>query len=167
MEFIKTLHVIGFKNSGKTTLLNRWIQVLKKQHYTVSVIKHHGHKSKLAMPDETKDSMQYIAHGADASFVSGGGFTQQIFQTEMDYDTLIKCASLQSPDIILVEGFKKTTSPKVVIVRNQSDWDQLKQLDGIVLVVGDVTQHHYDQIHSRDDELALNEWLLQWIKTYK
>ena len=31
MEVMKTLHVVGFKNSGKTTLIARWVRLLKKE----------------------------------------------------------------------------------------------------------------------------------------
>lgn len=164
MESIKTLHVVGYKNSGKTTLLKRWIKRLKEHNYTVSVMKHHGHKSRLAMPEEAKDSMQYLKMGADASFVSGGGFTQQIYQTEMDYGSLKRYASIQKPDIILVEGYKKIHCPKVVLVRQPSDWKTLKNLSEIALVVGDVDQSIYEQITSREDQAAIDAWLLNWIK---
>lgn len=37
------LQIIGFKNSGKTTLLNALIRASRKENYTVSAIKHDAH----------------------------------------------------------------------------------------------------------------------------
>src|SRR5699024_11585974 len=102
--YIKTLHVVVFKNSGISSLLTNWIRLAKEQGLKVAVIKHHGHGAKLDMPDERKDSMQYISAGADASLVSGGGFTQHILQQELTYQQLHALATLEKPDVILVEG---------------------------------------------------------------
>ncbi len=64
MAAMKILHVVGFKNSGKTTLVSRWVRLLKEQGCTVSVIKQHGHHGKhgkLKMPDATTDSMKFFS----------------------------------------------------------------------------------------------------------
>src|SRR5690625_1491887 len=106
MGSVKTLHVVGFKNSGKTTLINRWIRLLKKNDYTVSVLKHHGHGAKLAMPDETKDSMQYLKSGADVSLVAGGGNTQHMINHEASFSELKQLALWNQPDVLLIEGYK-------------------------------------------------------------
>ena len=73
---MKTLHIVGFKNSGKTTLIARWVRLLKKEGFTVSVLKHHGHSRPLEMPDPETDSMQFFDSGADVSVVAGGGAVQ-------------------------------------------------------------------------------------------
>ena len=33
MGIMKTLHVVGYKNSGKTTLIARWVRLLKEQRF--------------------------------------------------------------------------------------------------------------------------------------
>src|SRR5699024_6419891 len=103
---VKTLHVVGFKNSGKTTLINRWIRLLKAHDYKVTVLKHHGHGTKLDMPDANKDSMQYLHNGADVSLVAGGGFTQHMINYEASFVQLKELAIWNEPDVILVEGYK-------------------------------------------------------------
>ncbi|MFD2131320.1 molybdopterin-guanine dinucleotide biosynthesis protein B [Pseudogracilibacillus auburnensis] len=162
---IKTLHVVGFKNSGKTTLLNRWIRLLKEKGHHVSVIKHHGHGAKLDMPDETKDSMQYLYSGADVSLVSGGGFTQHIANREASFKELKQLASWNHSDIMLVEGYKAEQGEKVVLINREEDWQELKSVEGIVLVVGLESPCTYPQIDSREEVAQLDEWLLKWIKS--
>lgn len=159
---MKTLQIVGFKNSGKTTLISSWIQLLKANGLRVAVIKHHGHGAKLSMPDESKDSMQYLEHGADASIVSGGGYTQHILQRELDFAALKKLALLEDPDILFVEGYKDSPGEKVVLVGEQSDWNELQLLENIKLVVGLNEICSYPQIKTREDSTALNAWIITW-----
>src|SRR5699024_442642 len=164
MEFIKTLHIIGYKNSGKTTLMNHWIGYLKSFDYKVVAIKHHGHGARLAMPDEGKDSMQYIQHGADVSLVSGGGHTQQIIQQESSFQELMELAARTKPDVILVEEYKDEVGEKVALVSSDEEWESLQKIDGISLVVGEVEATGYEQISSRNYRDQLDTWLRTWLR---
>ncbi len=157
--------MVGFKNSGKTTLLTHWIRLAKEHELKVAVIKHHGHGAQLDMPDERKDSIQYISSGADASLVAGGGFTQYILQQQLNYEQLIQLAKWAAPDIILVEGYKDETGEKVVLVREQDDWESLQYLEQIALVIGlDEEMEHYDQIAHREERAALDQWFMSWLQ---
>lgn len=57
---MKILQVVGFKNSGKTTMISRWVRLLKENGLTVAVVKHHGHASSLALPDKETDGVQFL-----------------------------------------------------------------------------------------------------------
>ena len=163
MGSVKTLHVVGFKNSGKTTLINRWVRLLKEKGYNVSVVKHHGHGAKLDMPDAKKDSMQYLHNGADVSLVAGGGFTQHMINREASFPELKQLAVWNDPDVVLIEGYKAEEGAKVVLIRNDEDWQELKNIEGIKLVVGLESTCPYPQIESREKTKMLDEWLLDWI----
>lgn len=164
MEPVKTLHIVGYKNSGKTTLITNWIKRLNEAGKKVAVIKHHGHGAKLAMPAEHKDSMRYLTAGAGTSIVSGGGFTQHMLQEELDFAALYEMALADEPDVVLVEGYKMEAGAKVVLVREEADWDSLKQLHDILLVVGlEADVPGKDQIPARAHQKALDAWLLKWL----
>lgn len=165
MGLVKTLHVVGFKNSGKTTLINRWIKLVKEHGYSISVLKHHGHGAKLDMPDAKKDSMQYLHSGADVSLVAGGGFTQHMINREASFIELKELAVWNKPDVILVEGYKAEKGEKVVLARSHEDWDELRSVDGIALVVGLEGVCEHPQIQSREQTDELDSWLLNWLKT--
>ncbi|MEI3613676.1 molybdopterin-guanine dinucleotide biosynthesis protein B [Pseudogracilibacillus sp. SO30301A] len=165
MGSVKTLHIVGFKNSGKTTLINRWVRLLKEKGYNVAVVKHHGHGSKLDMPDAKKDSMQYLYNGADVSLVAGGGFTQHMINREASFKELKQLAVWNNPDVVLIEGYKAEQGEKVVLVRNEEDWQELKSIEGIVLVIGLESTSTYHQIKSRNETKTLDAWLLDWIAT--
>lgn len=163
MGSVKTLHVVGYKNSGKTTLMNHWIRLLTEKGYRVHAIKHHGHKAPLAMPDERKDSMTYVKSGAHASFVSGGSFTQHIINEALTFQQLKGLAMVQAPDVILVEGYKREVGDKVVLSRNMEDWESLRCVAGIRLVVGVAKSNSIPIIESRNDYAKLDAWLLRYI----
>lgn len=167
MATMKTLHVVGFKNSGKTTLVSRWVRLLKQNGYSVSVIKQHGHHGKhgkLKMPDANTDSMKFFNNGADLSIVSGGGAVQMMLNESPDFQRLKQLATIDRPDVLLIEGFKEEMGPKVVLVKEAADWETLKQLQTIELVVG--LSHEtipFTQISSRNNEEELDQWLLSWM----
>ena len=128
MGFVKTLHVVGYKNSGKTTLVARWVRLLKEKGLSVAVLKHHGHGGKPEMPDAETDTMQFLADGADVSVVAGGGAVQLIWNEEPDFETLKEMASFRKPDILFIEGYKNEFGDKVVLLRAEEDWVSLTEV---------------------------------------
>ncbi|WP_172372532.1 molybdopterin-guanine dinucleotide biosynthesis protein B [Sporosarcina jiandibaonis] len=161
---MKTLHIVGFKNSGKTTLITRWIRLVKKQGLSVAVLKHHGHKSPLDMPDSTTDSMQFLNSGADVSAVSGGGAVQFHMNEELDFRRMKEIASIGKPDILLIEGYKEERGDKVVLLRSKNDWEELKRLDNIKLVVEqNDNSADFQRSISRSHEAELDSWFLNWL----
>jgi molybdopterin-guanine dinucleotide biosynthesis adapter protein len=161
---MKTLHVVGFKNSGKTTLITRWIRLVKKQGLSVAVLKHHGHQSPLNMPDSTTDSMQFLNSGADVSAVSGGGAVQFHMNEELGFERMKEIASLGNPDILLIEGYKEESGDKVVLIRSQTDWEKLKSLHNVQLVVEQSDNlTDFQPSISRSHEEQLDSWFLSWL----
>lgn len=102
---MKTLHVVGFKNSGKTTLIARWVRLLKKAGMTVAVLKHHGHHAPLDMPDT--DTIQFFNSGADVSVVAEAGTVQLLMNAEPSFTRMKKIATIDNPAILLIEGYKE------------------------------------------------------------
>ncbi|MFD1864166.1 molybdopterin-guanine dinucleotide biosynthesis protein B [Planococcus chinensis] len=132
MENMKILQVVGYKNSGKTTLMNRLIALAQETGKKVSAIKHHGHGGKPDLPPAGTDSTQFLANGAASSLVYGGGLVQlHLERQEADLEKFIGFSKLIDPDFILIEGFKDAPYPKAVLVRSGEDWDTLKGLSDI------------------------------------
>jgi molybdopterin-guanine dinucleotide biosynthesis protein B len=160
---VKTLHVVGYKNSGKTTLIARWVRLLKDKGFSVAVLKHHGHGGQPAMPDSATDTMQFFDSGADVSIVAGGGAVQLLLNEEPEFAALKGLAMIGKPDYLLIEGYKNEQGEKIVLLRDKEDWESLSELDSIQLVIGgteSVTGISY--IKSRLDVEQLDLWLLDW-----
>lgn len=136
MEAVRILQVVGFKNSGKTTLMNRLIALTRNSGMKVSAIKHHGHGGRPELPPQGTDSTRFLASGAASSLVYGDGLVQMHLQDpEADLKTFIGFSLLAKPDLVLIEGFKGSDYPKIVLVRSQEDWRELGALSNIQLVI--------------------------------
>lgn len=123
--------IAGFKNSGKTTLVQAVIRELQKRGVAAVTIKHHGHGGK---PDvlEDKDTSLHMKAGALASLAEGeGSILIQADRLDWPLERLIQLMSAFGPDIILIEGYKKECYPKAVIVRNLEEAEDLSRLDNI------------------------------------
>ncbi|CEG26086.1 molybdopterin-guanine dinucleotide biosynthesis protein B [Bacillus sp. B-jedd] len=124
--------VVGYQNSGKTTLSESMIKILKEAGCRVASIKHHGHGGK---PDvlEQKDSARHLAAGAEAVLVEGAG--RLLIHSEKDEWTLEEQLTLLSafkPDLILIEGHKHAAYPKILLLRNEEDERLLHELKNIL-----------------------------------
>lgn len=159
---MKVLQVVGFKNSGKTTLISRWIRLLKKQGMTVAVLKHHGHQSSLERPADHTDGVQYIDNGANASLVAGAGNAQILLNEEPSFSQLIEYVKISKPDVLLIEGFKNQNERKVVLLREQEDWNHLEGLRNIELVI----PHDGTEGFQYLTEAEIDKWFLQWIEEH-
>jgi molybdopterin-guanine dinucleotide biosynthesis adapter protein len=131
----RIFQVVGYQNSGKTTIITKILNVLKANRVSAAVIKHHGHGGK---PDvyEQKDSARHIENGAIASIVEGDG--RIILQAEKKEWTLeeeIQVLKCFRPEIILIEGHKKESYPKLLIVKEQEDIESLMKLDNIKFIL--------------------------------
>ncbi|MFS4465862.1 molybdopterin-guanine dinucleotide biosynthesis protein B [Staphylococcus haemolyticus] len=151
------LQIVGFKNSGKTTLMQHTIQFLKSYGYTIATIKHHGHIGEdITLQEDHVDHMKHFNSGADQSIVQGEHYQQTVTRaykqnlTQMiDQSVTIDC------NIILVEGFKDEHFDKVVVYQTTEELERLKQLTGV--------KYCYD-VHDNHALSHYDNWLLQWIE---
>lgn len=160
---MKTLHLVGYKNSGKTTLLERWIVLAKAQGHSVAVLKHHGHGGPIELSPEKTDTMRFFKTGADAALVAGGGSSQLLLNEEPSFAELKHLAAYRQPDILLIEGYKEEQGAKAVLVRSTEDWQSLQNFEGIRLVIGEVTAPRQTVITSRDSTEQLDSWFTEWL----
>lgn len=160
---MKTLHIVGYKNSGKTTLLERWISVVKAKGLKVAVLKHHGHGGQIELPSIVTDTSRFFDKGADATLVAGGGSAQLLLNNEPTFGALKALVTYDSPDVLLIEGYKDERGAKVVLVRSCEDWDTLQVLEGVQLVIGEVVHSEYSIIKDRGNSMQLDNWFTDWL----
>ncbi|KGL37696.1 molybdopterin-guanine dinucleotide biosynthesis protein B [Listeria sp. SHR_NRA_18] len=119
--------ITGFKKSGKTTLTNCFVQQLKAQDYTVAVIKHDAHAFAIDHPDT--DSYSFRESGADIVALSSS--SQHAIMVDQGITLKDMIASLPPTDVILIEGYKEASFPKIVMVRDAEDVATLETLQAI------------------------------------
>ena len=109
--------VVGWKNSGKTTLMTSMISELTGRGFDVSVIKHAHVKFDVDHPG--RDSFKMREAGARQVMLSSPrrfAVMRELGEApEMTFDELLPYAG--SCDLVLVEGYKRDAYPKIEIRR--------------------------------------------------
>ncbi|MEA3240170.1 MAG: molybdopterin-guanine dinucleotide biosynthesis protein B [Pseudomonadota bacterium] len=108
--------LVGTSNSGKTTLLTRLIGIFKQRGFKVGTIKHHLHP--FDIDHEGKDSRRHQQAGADATVITAPSQTALIRKTDSQMDPEeITSHYLNDMDLVLIEGFKHSSFPKIEVHR--------------------------------------------------
>ncbi len=104
--------VTGWKNSGKTTLVERLVSEFVRRGWTVATVKHAHHDVDIDQPGT--DSYRHRAAGATEVALVGG--LRYAIMREQDEPGLAEVLARLSPaDLILVEGFKRELHPKIEV----------------------------------------------------
>ncbi|MCC7276120.1 MAG: molybdopterin-guanine dinucleotide biosynthesis protein B [Alphaproteobacteria bacterium] len=113
----KILGLAGWSGSGKTTLLSRLIPELVARGLTVSTIKHAHHAFDVDQPG--KDSYVHRTAGATEVMVASGlRFALMHELRGAPEPPLTELLARMSPvDLVLVEGFKRDSHPKLEVHR--------------------------------------------------
>lgn len=120
------LAVSGWKNAGKTTLIERLIPKLTEAGLQVAVIKHDGHGFEPDVPGT--DSSRFFQAGACASIVCDGAKYSLTRRKRASAEELF----LLSPDadLFLLEGFKESGYPKMEILSEDPKKQPIPGLKG-------------------------------------
>ena len=109
--------VVGWKNSGKTTLMANLIRELTHRGFAVSVIKHAHAKFEIDHPG--RDSFEMREAGARQVILSSPrrfALMRELGDApEMTFEELLSYAG--PCDLVLVEGYKREAYPKIEIRR--------------------------------------------------
>ncbi len=160
--------VVGYSNSGKTTLVEQLLHAATMNGKRVATIKHHGHANKLATLDQGKDSSRHRQAGALGSAVVANGILQLQIEQERSWgvDEVLGMYQALQLDAVLIEGFKYEAFPKIAIVRNHADYESLKTLANVkALLCWDDFAHSSESVVTfrTSESLQLASWLLeQW-----
>ncbi len=124
MNLIQNKKIIGFaahSGTGKTTLIKEIIKILIKLDYRVSVIKHAHHDFDIDLPG--KDSYEIRKSGAENMLVSSKNrwalMHENKYHDELSLIDLIGKLDNLKYDLILIEGFKTESFPKIELYREE------------------------------------------------
>jgi molybdopterin-guanine dinucleotide biosynthesis protein MobB len=116
-----TVNVVAFvakSNTGKTTLLEQVIRELKNRGYKVGAIKHDAHSFDIDHPG--KDSHRLTAAGADTMLITSQEKLALIKRHDVSPPLEQLVATYFSDvDIVLTEGFKMSSLPKIEVHRKE------------------------------------------------
>ncbi|MEL7106900.1 MAG: molybdopterin-guanine dinucleotide biosynthesis protein B [Pseudomonadota bacterium] len=110
---MKVWGVVGWKNAGKTGLMERLVTEFTQRGLTVSTIKHAHHGFDVDQPG--KDSHRHREAGAREVIVASAARYAVLHELrdvpEPPLEALI--ARLSPVDLVLVEGYKRDRHPKI------------------------------------------------------
>ena len=140
---MKTIAVIGWKNSGKTTLVSRLVAHLKKKKFKVGVVKHAHHSFDIDHPNT--DSYKIREAGSYKTTIVSEkrlAHIEEKISPEIDIEDLIKLN--EGCDILIFEGFKKIKKLSKIEVNLKKNKKELlyKSFDNVKLLVSDDKSEH-------------------------
>ena len=128
---MKRIHLIGRKNSGKTTLVVELIEELTQRGFKVGAIKHTGHAYELDTPG--KDSHRHRQAGSSPAAIIAGPLMGVYLPSDGAYE---KLAHLYADcDLVIVEGDNKTSAAKIEIWRKEVSEEPIAAKDKDVCAV--------------------------------
>lgn len=118
---MKLFGVVGWKNSGKTTLVAGLVTELKSRGYSVSTVKHAHHAFDLDQPG--RDSYKHREAGAQEVVISSGNrwALMHELQGEDEYRLPDLLEKMTPVDIVIIEGFKREPHAKIECHRATSE----------------------------------------------
>ncbi|WP_308636041.1 molybdopterin-guanine dinucleotide biosynthesis protein B [Paenibacillus silvisoli] len=122
------LQIVGYKNSGKTTMLAALTKRLKQAGYTVGTAKHDAHDFTMDTPGT--DTWKHQEAGADITAISSASRSAIISKRPEPLSDLL--AHMRHVDIVLVEGFKQERYPKLILLRSPEDFPLLELTNAIM-----------------------------------
>lgn len=110
---MKVYGVTGWKNSGKTHLMERLVAEMVRRGLVVSTVKHAHHGADVDQP--TRDSFRHRAAGAQEVILASPARWALMHELrgapEPPLEALL--ARLSPADLVLVEGYKGAPHPKI------------------------------------------------------
>ncbi len=129
--------IVGWKNSGKTYFVQKLINYFNSKNLKVASIKHAHHEFNIDKPGT--DSYLHRQAGSQEVIVSSSKRWVKINELrnteEKNLNDLL--LELDSPDIVIVEGFKNESHPKIEIVKEDSNDYLFYKVNNVIGIVSD------------------------------
>jgi len=126
--------IIGWKNAGKTSLMERLVAEITGRGFTVSTVKHVHHDVDLDQPG--KDTWRHRQAGASEVVLASAhrfALMREHRGPEPDLATIL--ARMAPVDLVLVEGYKRDAHRKVEVFRDATGQHLIQPADPLVRAV--------------------------------
>ncbi|MFM9280165.1 molybdopterin-guanine dinucleotide biosynthesis protein B [Paenibacillus jiagnxiensis] len=160
--------IVGYKNTGKTTLLASIVSTLKAEGYRMAVIKHDAHGFDMDHPGT--DTYKHREAGAEGIAIVSAGRTAVLEARAAGLNELI--GRFETYDCILIEGFKEAPFPKLVMIKETGDTGLLGSLPCVAGAVcwPDMTEQVQQQfagltVYGIEDAERIARWIEERMKS--
>ena len=133
---VPILGFAAYSGTGKTTLLTKIIPLLKEKNIRLGILKHAHHDFDIDQPG--KDSYELRKSGANMMLIASRKRWALMVENETSLpepslQTLIGQMDTSSLDLILVEGFKHESIPKIELHRHELNKDYMYPNDNSII----------------------------------
>lgn len=126
--------VIGWKNAGKTSLMERLVAEISGRGFRVSTVKHVHHDVDLDQPG--KDTYRHRTAGAEEVVLASADRMALLREHRGSEPDLAVILTRMAPvDLVLVEGYKRDSHPKIEVYRREAGHDLIQTGDPMVRAV--------------------------------
>lgn len=153
--------ITGWKNSGKTGLMERLVTEITGRGLTVSTVKHAHHSFDVDQPG--RDSHRHRVAGATEVLLSSRNRWALMHELRAaDEPPLAELLTRLSPvDLVLVEGYKRDRHPKIEAHRAGTGQPLIAPGDDTVRAIASDTPLETDRrLFDLDDTRAIADFLL-------
>mgnify|MGYP002735408896 CR=1 FL=1 len=158
---MKIYGVIGWKNSGKTSLMERLVADITGRGFSVSTVKHVHHSVDLDHPG--KDTFRHRAAGArEVVLASADRLAILVEHRGPEPELPAVLARLAPVDLVLVEGYKRDAHPKLEVWREETGQPLIQPGDPLVRAVAtDATSTLPVPVLDLNDTRAVADFILR------
>ena len=159
----------AFSGTGKTTLLEKLIPLLRAQNIRIAMVKHAHHAFDIDTPG--KDSYRLRKAGARQMLIASSQrqalMTENTTPQEPRLGELVTRLDLDTIDLVLVEGFKQVPFPKIELHRKALGKTLLYPEDPDIIAVASDHPADCGELPSLDinDTAAIAAFIVRWLAT--
>ena len=160
---MKVYGIVGWKNSGKTTLVERLVTEITSRGFSVSTVKHAHHT--FDVDHEGKDSFRHRAAGATEVLLASRNRWALMHEirdgAEPPLSELLE--KISPVELVLIEGYKRDNHAKVEAHRAETKQGLLAREDATVTAVAsnDVIDGLSVPQFDLDDVTAIASYILK------
>lgn len=157
--------VVGWKNAGKTGLMERLVTEITGRGYSVSTLKHAHHR--FDVDHEGKDSYRHRQAGAtEVLLASRNRFALMHELRDEDEPPLEDLLAKLAPvDLVLIEGYKRDRHPKVEAHRSVTGNPLIAPEDDTIRAVASDKDLELDRpVFDLDDTKAIADFVLEEVE---
>jgi molybdopterin-guanine dinucleotide biosynthesis adapter protein len=134
---VPIVSIVGKSDTGKTTLLEKVVKELSTRGYRIATIKHDAHSFEI--DHQGKDSWRHKNAGACMTVISSPTKLALVADTNHDHSLAeLRDRFIQGADLILSEGYKRESHPKIEVFRSELRRELLcTEDDNLIAIAGD------------------------------
>ncbi|MCA0905881.1 molybdopterin-guanine dinucleotide biosynthesis protein B [Ruegeria marisrubri] len=159
---MRVFGVTGWKNAGKTGLMERLVAEITGRGFTVSTVKHAHHSVDVDQPGT--DSHRHRVAGASEVLLASGQriALMQELRGAPEPPLAELLARLSPVDLVLIEGFKREDHPKIEAYRAAAGHALMAPENDTIRAVASDTPLDLDRpVHDLDDTAGIADFILK------